>query len=85
MQELIMNFQKHGKWVPMPKIYMDEDNSESKGLELEDGTKVGQNARKGNKRSLGDGDNDCNEGPSEHRKSDPAPQKGRHLMARKEL
>ena len=34
MQELITNFQrKHGKKVPLPKLYMDEDSSDSKGLE----------------------------------------------------
>ena len=37
MQELITNFQrKHGKKVPLPKIYADEDSSDSEGLELED-------------------------------------------------
>ena len=45
MQELITNFQrKHGKKVPLPKIYMDEDSSNSEGLELEDGTRVGRKA-----------------------------------------
>ena len=39
MQELITNFQqKHGKKVPLRKLYMDEDSSDSKGLELVDGT-----------------------------------------------
>ena len=41
--ESITNFQrKHGKKVPLPKIYMDEDSSDSEGLELEDGTRVGR-------------------------------------------
>ena len=40
MQELITNFQrKHGKKVPLPKLYMDEDSSDSEGLELADGTR----------------------------------------------
>ena len=43
MQELMANFQrKHGKKIPLPKIYMDEDSSDSEGLELEDGTRVGR-------------------------------------------
>ena len=43
MQELITNFQlKHGKKVPLPKIYTDEDDSDIEGLELADGTKVGK-------------------------------------------
>ena len=48
MQELISNFQrKHGKKVPLPKIYMDEDSSDSEGLELEDRTRVGRKATGG--------------------------------------
>ena len=43
MREFIANFQKkHGQQVPMPKIYGDEDFSDSEGLELADGTKVGK-------------------------------------------
>ena len=43
MGEFIANFQKkHGQRVPMPKIYGDEDSSDSEGLELADGTKVGK-------------------------------------------
>ena len=43
MRELVTNFQqKHGQQVPMPKIYKDEDSSDSEGLELADGTKVGK-------------------------------------------
>ena len=34
--------QKYGQQVPMPKIYGDEDSSDSEGLELADGTKVGK-------------------------------------------
>ena len=43
MREFVANFQqKHGQQVPMPKIYGDEDISDSEGLELADGTKVGK-------------------------------------------
>ena len=43
MREFVTNFQKkHGQQVPMPKIYGDEDSSESEGLELADDTKVGK-------------------------------------------
>ena len=48
MQELITNFQrKHGKKVPLPKLYMDQDTSESEGLELQDGSVVGRKATGG--------------------------------------
>ena len=48
MQELIMNFQrKHSKKVPLPKLYMDEDTSDSEGLELQDGSVVGRKATGG--------------------------------------
>ena len=48
MQEFITNFQrKHGKKVPLPKLYMDEDSFDSKGLELADGTGVGRKATDG--------------------------------------
>ena len=54
MQTLITNFQrKHGKKVPLPKIYMDEDSSDSKGLELEDRTWVGRKAAGGSGGSSG--------------------------------
>ena len=43
IREFITNFQqKHGKKVPLPKLYGDEDTSDSEGLELADGTKVGK-------------------------------------------
>ena len=43
MREFVANFQKkHGQQVPMPKIYGDEDSSDSEGLELADGSKVGK-------------------------------------------
>ena len=35
IQKLMTNFQrKHGKKIPLPKIYTDEDSSDSEGLEL---------------------------------------------------
>ena len=47
-KSLSPNFQrKHGKKVPLPKIYADEDSSDSEGLELEDGTRVGRKATGG--------------------------------------
>ena len=43
MQELRTNFQnKYGQMIPLPKIYQDEDSSDSEGLELADGTTVGK-------------------------------------------
>ena len=43
MQELMTNFKnKYGQTIPLPKIYQDEDSSESEGLELEDGTRYGK-------------------------------------------
>ena len=48
MREFVANFQqKHGQQVPMPKIYGDEDSSDSEGLELADGTKVGKKTTEG--------------------------------------
>ena len=48
MREFVANFQKkHGQQVPMPKIYGDEDSSDSEGLELADGTTVGKKAAGG--------------------------------------
>ena len=41
MGEFVTNFQrKHGQQVPMPKIYRDEDTSDSDSIELADGTKA---------------------------------------------
>ena len=43
MREFVTNFQKkHRQQVLMPKIYGDKDSSDSKGLELADGTRVGK-------------------------------------------
>ena len=48
MQELITNFQrKHGKKVPLPKLYVDEDSSNEEGLELVDRTRVGRKTADG--------------------------------------
>ena len=48
MREFAANFQKkHRQQVPMPKIYGDEDSSDSEGLELADGTTVGKKAAGG--------------------------------------
>ena len=48
MREFVTNFQKkHEQQVPMPKIYGDEDSSDSEGLELADGTRVGKKATGG--------------------------------------
>ena len=48
MQELITNFQrKHAKKVLLPKLYMDEDTSDSEGLGLQDGSVVGRKATGG--------------------------------------
>ena len=33
---------KYGQMIPLPKIYQDEDSSDSEGLALEDGTKYGK-------------------------------------------
>ena len=41
MREFVTNFKKkHGQQVPMPKIYRDEDSTNSEGPELADGTKA---------------------------------------------
>ena len=43
MQELMTNFlRKHGKKIPLPKIYADKDSSDSEGLELQDRSMVGR-------------------------------------------
>ena len=48
MEGFVANFlKKHGQQVPMPKIYRDEDSSDSEGLELADGTKVGRKPQAG--------------------------------------
>ena len=48
MQELMTNFKnKYRQTIPLPKIYQDEDSSDSEGLALEDGTRVGKKATDG--------------------------------------
>ena len=43
MQELMTNFKnKYRQKIPLPKIYEDKDSSDSKGLELQDGTRYGR-------------------------------------------
>ena len=43
MQEFISNYQaRYGVKVPTPDLYLDEAESESEGLELKDGSKVGK-------------------------------------------
>ena len=45
MQELMTNFKnKYGQTIPLPKIYQDEDSSDSKGLALADGTRYQRKA-----------------------------------------
>ena len=54
MREFVTNFQKkQGQQVPMPKIYGDKDSSDSEGLELADGTKVGKKTTGGTGGSSG--------------------------------
>ena len=48
MQELMTNFKnKYRQTIPLPKIYQDEDSSDSEGLALENGTRVGKKATGG--------------------------------------
>ena len=55
MREFVTNFQKkHGQQVPMPKIYGDEDSTDSEGPELADGTKAVKKKTTGGARG-GDG------------------------------
>ena len=43
MQELMTNFKnKYGQMIPLPKIYQDEDTSDSEGLALADGIRYGR-------------------------------------------
>ena len=56
MQELMTNFKnKYGQTIPLPKIYQDEDSSDSEGLVLEDGTRYG-------KKTMGGGGSKCGGG-----------------------
>ena len=65
MREFVTNFQKkHGHQVPMPKIYGDEDSSDSEGLELADGTKVGKKTTGGARGGACGGDGPSTSGRS---------------------
>ena len=45
MQELMTNFKnKYGQTISLPKIYQDEDSSDSEGLALVDGSRFGRKA-----------------------------------------
>ena len=45
MQELMTNFKKkYSQTICLPKIYKDEDSSESEGLDLQDSTRYGRKA-----------------------------------------
>ena len=96
MREFVANFQqKHGQQVPMPKIYGDEDSSDSEGLELADGTRVGKKTTGGvggsrgddpgwgKKRSRGD-EGDGDDDPNKCRKTGGEGEPPRPTMAHKE-
>ena len=56
MQELMTNFKnKYGQTIPLPKIYEDEDTSDSKGLGLQDGTRYGRKTPGGQRGKGGGG------------------------------
>ena len=96
MREFVTNFQKkHGQQVPMPKIYGDEDSSDSEGLELADRTRVGKKTTGGvggsrgndpgwgKKRSRGD-EGDGDDDPNKSRKTGGEGETSRLTVARKE-
>ena len=75
MQELRTNFKnKYRQTIPLPKIYQDEDSSDSEGLALDDGTRYGKKTPgggggkggggQGGGRTGGDGSADPKPGPS---------------------
>ena len=69
MREFIANFQKkHGQQVPMPKIYGDEDSSDSEGLELADRTRVGKKTTSSARDGSGPSTSGCSVGGSRSRK-----------------
>ena len=95
MREFVANFQKkHRQQVPMPKIYGDEDSSDSKGLELADRTKVGKkttgSAHDGSGPSTSGGgvgrddDDDDDDDPNKRRKTGDEGEPLRPMVARKE-
>ena len=76
LQELMMNFQrKHGKKVPLPKIYANKDSSDSEGLELQDWSRLGRKASGGGsgRGSKCSHDDFPNDDPNKCRKMDPSP------------
>ena len=96
MQELRTNFQKkYGQMIPLPKIYQDEDSSDSEGLELADGTTVGKKTTggvggsrgddpgRGKKQSRGD-EGDDGDDPNKRRKTGDEGGPPRPIVARKE-
>ena len=91
MQELMTNFKnKYGQTIPLPKIYQDEDSSESEGLELEDGTRYGKKTTgggsKGGGRQLGKRgrDDGKDDDPNKRRKMGEEGEPPRPTVARKE-
>ena len=54
MQEFVSNFQaRHGAKDPTPDLYIDKDESQDEGLELNDGSKMGRKAVTGGKPEAG--------------------------------
>ena len=92
MREFVTNFQKkHGQKVPMPAIYGDEDSSDSEGLELADGTKVGKKTTGGSRgddpgcgRKRGRDDGGDGGDPNKCRKTGDEPGPSRPTVAHKE-
>ena len=69
MREFVTNFQKkHGHQVPMPKIYGDEDTSDSEGLELADRTRVAKKTTGGTRGGDGPSTNSGGVGRSRGKK-----------------
>ena len=69
MREFVTNFQKkHGQQVPMPKIYGDEDSTDSEGPELADGTKAVKKTTGGARG--GDGPSTSGENVAQRKKSE---------------
>ena len=92
MRELVANFQKkHGQQVPMPAIYEDEDSSDSEGLELADGTKVGKKTAGGSRgddpgcsKKRGQDDSGNGDDPNKCRKTGDEAGPSRPIVAHKE-
>ena len=83
-----------GQTIPLPKIYQDEDSSDSEGLELADGTTVGKKTTGGVGGSGGDdlgwgrkrGQDDSSDGddPNKCRKTGYEGEPPRPIVAHKE-